>query len=175
MPPCRWVSGKAAEEKERDLAKRRREFLVEGAPDVVLEMVQDFFESDEWPPCPVAERRWNFLHRARRPRSVVSRPDDPIKGRNKVIASISKFPMLETPLRFLELVALSVLTAGVFLVIYAVWIFLFSKQVSVTAVRDEPGWTKLTVEATKPEHAEVLVAWIQRELIENRAAARVEA
>ena len=156
------------------MAKRRLEFLVEGTPDVVLEMVRGFFESDEWPPYPAAKRRWNFLHRDHRPSSVVSRPDDPVKGPNKVVASISRFPMLETPLGFLELVALSVLTAGTFLVIYAVWTFLFSRQVSVTAVRDEPGWTKLTVEATRPEHAEVLVAWIQRELIDNRAAARVE-
>jgi hypothetical protein len=93
--------------------------------------------------------RWNgaetFYTSTVGPRSVVTRPDDPIKGRNKVVA----------------------------------WIFLirpkFVEQTSVTAVRDEPGRTKLTVEATKPEHAETLAAWIQKELIENKAAARAEA
>jgi hypothetical protein len=155
------------------LAKRRLEFLVEGTTDVVLKMVQGFLENEEWAPYPVQRDR-NVLHGERRPRSIVTRLDDPIKGRNKVVASISAFPMDGTPLGFVELVALSVLTAGMFLVAYMVWTFLFSKQVSVTAVRDEPGWTKLMAEATKPEHAEVLVAWIQRELIENRTAARVE-
>ena len=120
------------------LAKSKVEFIVEGTPDVVLEMIRGFLESDEWLPYP-AERGRNFLHKYRRPRPVVTRLDDPIKGRNKVVASI---------------------------------LFGFIKQVSVTAIGDEPGWTKLTVEATKPEHAETLAAWIQRELIENRAAAR---
>ena len=56
------------------MAKRRSEFIVEGAPDVVLELVQGFFESDEWP-YPV-EQGWSFLYRDRRSRSVVTRPDD---------------------------------------------------------------------------------------------------
>jgi preprotein translocase subunit SecY len=102
------------------------------------------------------------------------------------VASISSFPILEPPLGFRERVPLSILTAGVFPIIYAVWAFLVAKQVSVTAIRDEPSWTKLTVEASEPfwttmttetselEHAEPLVAWVQRELIENRVAARVE-
>ncbi|MBV9453452.1 MAG: hypothetical protein JOZ19_04950 [Rubrobacter sp.] len=155
------------------MAKRRLEFLVEGTPDVVLNMVQGFFEKEEWSPYPVQWDR-NVLGGGRSRRAVVTRLDDPIKGHNKVVASISAFPILEAPLGFLELVALSLLTAGLFLVAYTVWTFLFRKQVTVTTVPDEPGWTKLTTEATKPEHTEDLVAWIQRELIENRAAARVE-
>ncbi len=122
------------------MTKSKLEFVIEGTLDVVLEMVRGFFESDEWP-YPVKRGR-GFLHGDRRPRCTVSRPDHPIKGRNKVVASI---------------------------------LFGFIKQVSVTAIHDEPGCTKLMVEATKPEHAQPLAAWIQRELIENKAAARVEA
>lgn len=155
------------------MARRRLEFLVEGTPDAVLNMVQVFFENGEWPFHPIQEDR-NVSHEGRKRKAVVTRLDEPIKGRNKVVASISAFPMLEMPLGVLELVALSLLTAGVFLVAYALWTLLFRKQVSVTAIVDEPGWTKLTVEATTPEYAEKLVAWIQGELIGNKAAARVE-
>jgi len=93
------------------LAKRRLEFLVEGTPDVVLNMVQGFFEKEEWSPYPVQWDR-NVLGGGRSRRAVVTRLDDPIKGHNKVVASISAFPILEAPLGFLELVALSLLTAG---------------------------------------------------------------
>ena len=53
--------------------------------------------------------------------------------------------------------------------------FWFVKQARVTVVRDERGWTKLVVSATKPEYAQTLAAWIQKELIENKAATRAEA
>jgi hypothetical protein len=116
------------------LAKNKREFIVEGTPDVVLEIVWDFFESNKWP-YPMKRDR-SFLYEDRRPsRFVVSKPGK-----------------LETPLRF----------------------FGFAKRINVTAVRDEAGWTKLTVKASKAEHAETLAAWIQRELIENKAATRAE-
>ena len=159
------------------MAKRRSEFIVESAPDVVLELVQAFFESDEWP-YPV-EQGWSFLYRDRRPRSVVTRPDDTVRGCNRVVILISKPGVLETALGFAWLVALSLLTFGLFLVVYVMWALLirpvFAKRLSVAAISDEPGWTKLTVEATEPEHAESLVVWIQRELIENKAAARAQA
>jgi len=35
--------------RESYLGKKESEFTVESAPDVVLGMVQGFFESDEWP------------------------------------------------------------------------------------------------------------------------------
>ena len=95
------------------------------------------------------------------------------------MTSISKPGVLEAALGFAWLMALSLLTSGLFLMVYGMWALLvcpvLAKRVSVAAARDEPGWTKLTVEATEPEHAESLVAWIQRELIENKAATRAEA
>jgi hypothetical protein len=132
--------------KERNLAKSKLEFIVEGSPGAVLEMVRGFFESDEWPYTVKRSRR--CLHEAgRSPRAAV------VAGHNKVVASISKPRMLESLLGF----------------------FWFVKQARVTVVRDERGWTKLVVSATKPEYAQTLAAWIQRELIENKAATRAEA
>ena len=68
MPSCRWIKGENADtEKGRSLAKNKREFVVEGTPDVVLEIVWDFFESNKWPYPMKLDR--SFLYEDRRPSS----------------------------------------------------------------------------------------------------------
>ena len=113
------------------MVQRKAEFLVKGNPDVVLDILRCFFESDEWSRT----------------------PSDPVKKRNKVTALVEKPSMPKTLL----------------------WLVGYGKRVKVSAVRDEPGWTKLRVKARNPIHTQTLAAWIQKELIRNEAAACVGA
>ena len=161
-----------------------KELEVEGKPDVVLKMVRAFFESDEWP-----YRTWRIFSFSRTRGEVWSRnsgPDSIFFGHgDKVSALLSKPGLLDTPGGIVVSLILYVVTFGAFMVAHLIWLLLFGPrvvaQVVVAADPIGEGATRLKVTAqgkwgtSKLEYADPVVAWIQRELVENRAATAVEA
>ena len=173
-----------AEPGEAPTRPEHLEFEVNGKPDVVLKMLRAFFESDEWP-----YRTWRVFSFSRTRGEVWSRnsgPENIFFGRgDKVSALLSKPTLLDTPGGIVVSLILYVITFGAFMVAHLIWFLLFGPrvvaQVMVAADPIGEGATRLKVTArgkwgtSKLEYAEPVVAWIQRELVENNAAAAVEA
>jgi hypothetical protein len=130
-------------------------FEVEGEPGRILTMIRGYFESDEWP---------------YREKSTVLGPD--LVSRTKLTCIVDQ-PY--NTLGCFVWLALFVITLGAAIIAWLFWI-LFERQgvlpqVVGTAYPESPGVCRVTiVSEKKPEYAEPLAAWIQRELVEKKRA-----
>jgi hypothetical protein len=131
------------------------EFEVEGEPRRILTMIRGYFESDEWP---------------YREKSKVIGPDVFTHTR---LSCVVDQPY--NPLGCIVWLALFVVTLGVAIIVWLFWIISeredFLPKVVVTAYPESPGVSKVTLTSEKkPEYAEPVAAWIQRELVEKTRA-----
>lgn len=167
-------------------------FEVEGLPGAVLAMVREFFESDEWP-YPVARTHQKVFWRSKGVYDL-SGPGG-LSGAiavkaggmfgvpataDKVSAILPRRNMLHSFSGTLMWCLLTLLTFGIFPWVYLAWVLLFRPpvigRVDVTAAATPatPHRTVVEVRAGPPEPGQPVEEWIQRELIENRAAAGME-
>lgn len=131
------------------------EFLVEGEPARILTMLRGYFDSDEWP---------------YREKSKVIGPD--LLTRTRLTCVVDQ-PY--NPIGCFVWLALFVVTLGAAIIVWLIWV-LFERQgilpqVVVTAYTERPGVSRVTVTSEKkPEYAEPVVDWIQRELVQKTRA-----
>lgn len=134
-----------------------REFKVEGTPDHIVSMIHGYFESEEWP---------------HRDRSQVYK--GVMSGSNKVICRVNDGYILRAVLVWLSLF---VITLSLAFFLWLVWMLLTAggdrrPAVSVAVYPESALLSRLTVSSKKkPEYAEPIIEWIQRELVEKRRAA----
>lgn len=134
--------------------------VVDGTPEVCLGLARSYFESDEWP------------YRAE------SRFEDPIgRNRREVKALlIQRSIWFRSCLGVGGFLFLTLVTGGLFALLWFCWIMLyeddFEPSVSITADAVGPSQTRIDVNWYRmPELAVPVEEWVQRELVENRAAA----
>lgn len=154
------------------------EFEVEGKPDVILTMVRSFFESDEWP-YPIREARFSiFVSDEDKEAFTVYGPGGWLR-QNSVFTVKTGRNLFESPGGFLVLAVLSLLTLGVFTTAYFLWALLrreFRPSLTVRAQAEERDRVKLEISSYRTDvQAAHLATWVQRELVENKAAAGVDA
>lgn len=83
--------------------------------------------------------------------------------------------LIDSPLGWLILIVLTLVTAGVFMFVYVFYWLIFrqdySASMQVIAAADSHTETRLTVKTDRDAYAKDMEGWIQEELIERRAAA----
>src|SRR5215210_628418 len=131
------------------------DFEVEGEPRRILTMIRGYFESDEWP---------------YREKSTVYGPD--LVTHTKLTCVVDQ-PY--SPIGCIVWLALFVVTLGSAIIAWLIWILLgredFLPRVVVTAYPESPGVCNVTLASEKkPEYADPVAAWIQRELVEKKSA-----
>lgn len=136
-----------------------KEFVVQGQPERALSLIFNFIQSKDWPyPGRVNHAR-------------------PVAGLHYVVYVPPSNALWRNPLGFVLIGALTVVTGGLFLLVYWLWRVEWQAEkiprASVTATPETPHTTRLSLTADKQEWGETLANWIQRELVENNAAAPV--
>ena len=131
------------------------EFQVEGEPGRILTMIRGYFDSDEWP---------------YREKSTIIGPD--LVSQTKLSCVVDEGP---SPIGCIVWLALFVVTLGAAFLAWLFWVLMereaFLPRVVVTAYPESPGVCKVTLASEKkPEYAEPVAAWIQRELVEKTSA-----
>ncbi len=155
------------------------EFEVEGKPDVILRLARGFFESDEWP-YHIREPRFKFFVSDEDKETFTVNGPGGWLGQNSVEAVQLGRNLFESLGGFLVLAVLSILTFGVFLPAYCLWVLLlrleFRPRLTVRAKAEGTDRTKLEISSFRTgEQAAHLAEWVQRELVKNKAAAGVNA
>lgn len=171
--------------------ERDREFEVEGQPEVCIGLARDFFDSEEWP-YPITRGLIQLIPRLS---TRLSGPVKPIAGSNKgkmvVTALVHRPALIESLPGILFMVLVTLITAGVFTGAYFFY-YWFLRAGSgiwagsgrrVTIVAEPAGHDKTRVQvkgaalwpSQKRHMLEPVLAWIERELVDNRAAAGAEA
>jgi hypothetical protein len=140
------------------------EFEVRGEPTRILSMIRGYFESDEWP---YREKSKVITGRG----GLLARQDPSTKNR---LACVVDQPF--NRIGCLVWLTLFVVTLGSAIIVWLIWVIFermyFLPQVVVTAYPESPGVSRVTLAAEKkPEYAEPIAAWIQRELVEKTRAA----
>ena len=130
-------------------------FEVEGEPSRILTMIRAYFDSDEWP---------------YREKSTVYGPD--LATRTKLTCAVDEG---YSQIGCIVWLALFVVTLGAAILAWLFWVLMerehFLPRVVVTAYPESPGICKVTLTSEKkPEYAEPVAAWIQRELVEKTRA-----
>lgn len=131
--------------------------MVEGTPETILQMVRGYFDSDEWP---------------YRKQSKVIGPD--LISRTRLTCVVDQPP---NPWGCMIWVALAVVTLGAAILLWLLW-WMFERdgilpQVVVTAYPEGTGMSRVTIVSDKkPEYAEPVIEWIQRELVVNKKATK---
>lgn len=134
------------------------EFVIAGDSETILRMVRGYFKSEQWPYREKSKVQGPGLLTGTAVRCIVDQPPN--------------------TLGCLIWLVLFVVTAGTALVVWIYW-WLFEREsilptVIVTAHLEEASRSRVTVVSKKrPEYAEPVVEWIQRELVEGKKAARV--
>lgn len=129
------------------------DYVVEGTPEACLAKVEGYLRS-EWPyPGSFSRPLTGSMIQFFKPRRT----------------------LIDSPLGWLVLIGLSVVTAGGFAVAYAFYWLVFRSghgaDMQIIAALEGVGKTLLTVKTDDARYANEVGAWIQSELIENRAAA----
>lgn len=131
------------------------EYVVEGNPETILKMVRGYFESEEWP----------YRKKSKILGSVLSN--------DRVTCVVDQPP---NPWGCVVWLMLAVVTLGTAILLWLYWWMLerdsILPQVVVTAYPETPGVSRVSVVSEKrPEYAEPVMEWMQRELVEGKRAA----
>lgn len=133
-----------------------KEFRVEGTPERIVSMMHGYFESEEWP-----HREQSQVFKAL------------ISGSNRLTCKVDYG---FNPWGCLVWLLLFVVTLGSAILVWLAWLAWFRDDsipaVYVGAYPESSSVSRVTVSSKqKPEYAEPIAEWIQRELVEKRRAA----
>ena len=133
------------------------DYVVEGTPETCLAKVEAYFAG-----------QWPYAGSYRR------------AGGNTVrFIEAEPASLIDSAGGWVVLLGLTVVTFGAFLPIYFLYWLVFrsnptTKGAQVVASPEAPGMTRLQTTASRENYAQELDAWVQAELVENRAAALAE-